>query len=74
MIARELLIKFQMSRLIFRQFNQGFDLTCAVRTLGAQDYGYDTTYWHNSLFNPTIPPGFRILGFQPDWERSDGGA
>ncbi|MHC8508392.1 MAG: hypothetical protein ACYYKD_03180 [Rhodospirillales bacterium] len=56
-------------RLVFREFSQGYDLTCAVRELEKGEEGFEGAYWHNSLFNPAIPAGVRVLGFQPDWPR-----
>lgn len=56
-------------RLVFREFSQGYDLTCAVRELEKGEEGFEGAYWHNSLFNPAIPAGVRVLGFQPDWAR-----
>lgn len=61
-------------RLVFKQFTQSFDVMCTVRRLDRQDYGFDATFWHNSLFNTNLPNGVQILGFQPDWARSEGAA
>lgn len=54
-------------RLDFEQYGQRYRLTCRVTDLQESDAGYQFTYWHNSLFNPSIPAGVRVLGFQPDW-------
>jgi len=53
--------------LVFEQYGQGYRLPCAVRNLPENDSAYEATYWHNSLFNPAIPGGVQVLGFQPDW-------
>ncbi len=53
--------------LAFEQYGQRYRLPCAVGDLPENDSAYQITYWHNSLFNPAIPGGVRILGFQPDW-------
>jgi len=54
-------------RMNFDQFNQRFQLDCIVRELPEHDHSYQVTYWHNRLFNPAMPAGVRILGFEPDW-------
>ena len=70
----ETLLAARTCRLVFEQFNQGFDLTCSVRALDAHEDAFETTFWHNHLFNPNLPDGVRILGFEPDWTASSGGA
>jgi hypothetical protein len=57
-------------RLEFEQYSQRFVLPCRVMDLPESDPAYQATYWHNSLFNPAIPEGVRILGFRPDWPRA----
>ena len=56
----------------FEQFSQWFRLTCRVLALEEVDPLYQATYWHNSLFNPNLPAGIRILSFEPDWRHSSG--
>jgi hypothetical protein len=56
----------------FEQFSQWFRLTCKVLALEEADPLYQATYWHNSLFNPNLPAGIRILAFEPDWRHSTG--
>jgi hypothetical protein len=51
----------------FGQFNQGYNIPCAVQELGERDLAYQATYWHNGLFNPALPPSPRILAFNPRW-------
>ncbi len=36
-----------------------------VREIPEQDPAHQATYWHNHLFNPSIPGRVRILGFSP---------
>ena len=31
---------------------------------------YQFTFWHNSLFNPSIPDNISILSFNPDWSKA----
>jgi hypothetical protein len=40
-----------------------FDFT--VTEFSEQDSAHQATYWHNHLFNPTIPGRVRVLGFTP---------
>jgi hypothetical protein len=53
----------------FRQDRQGYQLPCTVRELRPDEAGYQATYWHNRLFNPSLPAQVRLLAFDPDWER-----
>ena len=52
----------------FRQNRQGFRIPCEVIDLPVADTKYQFTYWHNSLFNPSIPGDCRVLSFLPDWQ------
>ncbi len=54
-------------RLDFAQFNQRFDLLCAMRALAPDDPAFEATYWHNRIFNPAIPGAATVLGLTPDW-------
>lgn len=54
----------------FEQFSQRFRLPCAVRLLDEQEPAFQASYWHNSLFNPSLPGRVQILGFAPDWGMS----
>ena len=58
-------------RLDFEQFHQRFRVHCAVRRLSEHDPLREVTFWHNLLFNPRLPADCIILGFVPDWGRSD---
>ena len=55
----------------FAQYSQLYRLPCAVRNLAEADPAFQATYWHNALFNPALPGGVRMLGFQPDWARAE---
>ncbi len=57
--------------LAFEQYSQSYTLPCSVRALAEDDPAYQATYWHNALFNPALPGGVRVLGFQPDWARAE---
>lgn len=68
--AADALLAAGECRLVFGEFSQGYDLTCAVREMREDEEGFQAAYWHNSLFNAAVPAGVRVLGFAPDWARS----
>ncbi len=65
-----LLVELKECDLVFRQYQQSFRLHCAIAELDESDSAYQATYWHNSMFNATMPAYVRVLGFIPDWEAS----
>lgn len=54
----------------FEQYNQKFELMCAVTELADSDSVYQTTFWHNRMFNPVLPAKICVLKFEPDWNAS----
>lgn len=56
-------------RLEFSAFNQAYSLHCKVWALGENNPLWQSTYWHNMLFNPNLPADTTILGFEPDWSQ-----
>jgi len=54
----------------FAAYNQEFTLHCAVQALTEQHPLYQSTWWHNILFNPSLDPATQILAFEPDWDKS----
>ena len=58
-------------RLDFEQFSQRFRVRCTVRRLSEHNPLREATFWHNLLFNPRLPADCVILGFEPDWGRSE---
>ena len=56
--------------LTFDAFGQRFDLACKVWKLAPKNPLWQSTYWHNRLFNPGLPETTVILGFEPDWDAS----
>ena len=54
-------------RLEFVHATQRFHLPCDVRHLLPASDGYEATYWHNLLFNPTLPAAVSVMEFQTDW-------
>jgi len=63
----EQLIQAQRCILDFEQFDQRYRLTCRVEKSVQSDPAYQFTYWHNSLFNPSIPGDAQVLRFEPAW-------
>lgn len=54
----------------FEHQNRSYTIPCTVTELRADDPDYQATYWHNSLFNPNMRPGVRVLRFAPVWARA----
>ena len=65
------LLEHRECRLAFEQFSQRFDLYCTVRRLSRNNPLREATFWHNLLFNPRLNADCAILGFEPDWPRSE---
>ena len=59
-----------LCRLIFDAYAQRFDLCCRVWRLAPHNSLHRATIAHNQLFNPALPPGTQVLGFEPDWSAS----
>lgn len=57
-------------RLVFEAYRQRYDLMCRVWRLAEHHPSYQATWWHNVLFNPGLPAGTVVLGFEPDWTAS----
>ncbi|MDE0208527.1 MAG: hypothetical protein OXJ64_01430 [Boseongicola sp.] len=62
--------KAQRALLLFDAYAQRFTLSCRVWTLSPQNPFHEATVAHNTLFNPSLPPGIEVLGFEPDWNMS----
>ena len=67
------LVNHARAWLDFAEFGQSFRLLANVVELPEHDPLYQSTYWHNRLFNPNMPAGIRILLFAPDWRRAQAG-
>ena len=61
------LLREKLVHLTFTEYNQSYHLPCAVRALSRNSDEYQATFWHNSLFNSTLPGEVLVVGFQPDW-------
>lgn len=64
-------VRTDESRLVFEQGNQRYDILCRTRDIPRSDPKYEAVYWHNRLFNSSLPGVVKILGFAPVWEASD---
>ncbi len=65
------LLSHRECRLGFEQFSQRFELHCNVRRLSRNNPLREATFWHNLLFNPRLDADCIILGFEPDWAKSE---
>ena len=65
------LLAHRECRLDFEQFSQRYRVHCTVRRLSRNNPLREATFWHNLLFNPRLPADCTILGFEPDWPKSD---
>ncbi len=54
----------------FFQSGHEYTLPCSTRLLKDDDPAFQFTYWHNYMFNPSLPGSVRIVGFLPDWEHA----
>ena len=54
----------------FAAYGQTFDLECKVWKLTRKNAFYQSTWWHNHLFNPDMSQDAVILGFEPEWAAS----
>jgi len=57
--------------LTFEQFSQRYRLPCQAECLNGDDPTFQATYWHNALFNPSLPACVQVLRFQPDWSAAE---
>ncbi len=54
----------------FNYSNQEYILSTRCKLLNKSDPMYQYTYWHNYMFNRTMPGTVDIVAFFPDWEAS----
>ena len=60
-------------RLLYDALGHRFKITCRAARLGLEHPLRAATWWHNHLFNPSLHPQAEIIGFVPDWARSEAG-
>jgi len=63
----ERLVDVGSCTLEFAQPRQFYGLPCEIENLSVRDPTFQATYWHNRLFNPSMPMGVQVLAFRPDW-------
>ncbi len=51
----------------FEEKSKRYIIPCSVLELTNSDPQFQSTFWHNSMFNPTLPGHARVLSFIPDW-------
>ncbi len=57
--------------LVFDAYGQKWQLDCKVWQLASHNPLFDATIVHNRLFNPGLPNESVVLGFEPDWDKSE---
>jgi len=70
-VGAKKLIEAGQCSLEFEAYAQRYRLQCKVQSLSANHPLYQSTWWHNLLFNPELHPDTIILGFKPDWDASE---
>ena len=64
------LIEAGACELHFEQHQQQFTLQSKVKSLSEKNAAYQSTYWHNRLFNPVMPASINVLKFKINWRAS----
>ncbi len=59
------LLKAGECQLRFAEGSIEHEFNFGVRSLDQDDAQFQSTYWHNRLFNPALPGKVRVLGFKP---------
>jgi hypothetical protein len=59
------LLQAGQCRLKFAENSIDYEFDFDVAALDEADDLYQATYWHNRLFNPTLPGRVRVLSFSP---------
>ncbi len=67
--SRDLIDKKSVT-LGFRYTNHEYILPCNCELLDKADPLFQFTYWHNFMFNPSMPGVVDIVAFLPDWSRA----
>ena len=61
----EAMLKAGKVRLRFAQDSMEFEFDFDVTPLEESDEAFQATYWHNHLFNPTLPGKVQVLKMTP---------
>lgn len=52
----------------FLQHGQRFIVPCRTHLIDEQNELYQASYWHNFLFNPSLPGQVSIVSYKPQWD------
>ncbi|MDE0810131.1 MAG: hypothetical protein OSB69_12525 [Alphaproteobacteria bacterium] len=66
-MGAETMLHAGFGRLDFEEFGQTYSFPVRIARLISNDPLYQSTFWHNAMFNPSMDPNLTIIGFQPDW-------
>ena len=69
-LGAEKIYKENQCILSFNAYAQVFELHCKVWRFEKHHHLYQSTWWHNKLFNYSLHPDTEVLGFEVDWELS----
>ena len=69
-LGAEKIYKENQCILSFNAYAQSFDLQCKVWRFEKHHHLYQSTWWHNKLFNSSLHPDTEVLGFEVNWESS----
>ena len=69
-IEQQALLSAGECMLVFSQYSQSYRMFCTVTNLTPADPAFEATYWHNRLFNPTLPGNVQVLCFTPRLQES----
>ena len=69
-LGAEKIYKENQCILDFSAYAQVFELQCKVWRFEKHHHLYQSTWWHNKLFNSSLHPDTEVLGFEVDWESS----
>ena len=67
----EALTQAGQCRLRFTENSVDYSFDFDVEVLEQDDDAFQATYWHNRLFNPTLPGQVQVLGFRPRLAESE---
>ena len=64
-VVADALLEAGRCQLKFAEKSVDYGFNFDVAALADENESFQATYWHNRLFNPTLPGQVRILGFTP---------
>ena len=69
-VTAECLVRVGSCVLHFEQFGQRYRVSCRVEVLASDAPAFQATFWHNSIFNPSLSGDVQVLAFHPNWSKS----